>query len=213
MSDSTTLLDLIAASQSSKEITANALFDAASPGMIFGRRANATAALTFGYYGGYMWVDGVLTSVSNGTVLLSASTTNYLEATRAGVVSKNTTGFTAGRIPLYTLVTGSGSISSYTDHRITNLPVYGRLSRSVAGSSNVTLTAAEVRNDSLVFTGTLTGNINVIVPNGPQKWHVLNSTSGAFTLTIKTSGGSGIAVTQGARATLEADGTNVVNLI
>ena len=50
-----------------------------------------------------MLIDGVLTAIScNAAALaLSASTTNYVEATRAGVVSKNTTGFTAGSIPLY----------------------------------------------------------------------------------------------------------------
>ena len=112
MSNSTTLLDTISTSQSQKEVTANAMFDAASQSMIFGRRASTTTALTCGYYGGRMLVDGVLTAIANGTVALTASTTNYVEATRAGVVSKNTTGFTAGQIPLYTIVTGTASVTS-----------------------------------------------------------------------------------------------------
>ena len=40
--------------------------------------------------------------------------------------------------------------------------VAGRLSKSVAGSSNITLTTTEARNQILEFTGTLTGNINVV---------------------------------------------------
>src|SRR5690348_13016484 len=41
---------------------------------------------------------------------------------------------------------------------------FGRLSKSVAGSSNVTLTTAEARNAIHEYTGVLTGSINVIVP-------------------------------------------------
>lgn len=211
MSNSTTLLDTISSSQAQKEVTANAMFDATSQAMLFGRRASTTTALTWGFYGGAMWVDGVLTSISNGTVALTGSTTNYVEATRAGVVSKNTTGFTAGQIPLYEVVTGASSVTSYTDRRIPNTQFTGRLSKSVAGSSDVTLTAAEARNNIFVFTGALTGNINVIVPAGAQQWTVFNSTSGSFTLTVKTSGGTGTAVTQGKKAILHSDGTNVVS--
>lgn len=210
MSNSTTLLDTISASQASKEVTANAMHDAASPAMLFGRRASTTSALTWGYYGGVLWVDGVLTAIANGTVALSASTTNYVERTRAGVVSKNTSAFTPGSIPLYTIVTGVSTITSYTDHRITNFQITGRLSKSVAGSGSVTLTSAVAANQVLNFTGILTGNKTVVVPNGPQVWHVFNNTTGAYTLTIKTSAGTGIDVAQTKAVTLQADGTNVV---
>lgn len=210
MANSTTNLDTISSSQASKEVTANAFMDAASPASLFGRRASTTSALNWGYYGGPLWVDGVLTIIANGTVALSASTTNYVEATRAGVVSKNTTGFTAGSTPLYTIVTGTATITSYTDHRITNAQFTGRLSKSVAGSGSVTLTAEEARNHVLNFTGALTGNKTVVVPNGPQVWHMFNTTTGAFTLTVKTAAGTGINVAQTKAVTLEADGTNVV---
>lgn len=213
MSDSTSQIDQISSSSAQKEILINALADAMSPSALFGRRASTTTGLTWGYYGGDMLVDGVLTSISNGTVALTGSTTNYVEATRAGVVSKNTTGFTAGSIPLYTVVTnGSSQVTSYTDNRITNAQFTGRLSKSVAGSSDVTLTAAEARNNILHFTGTLTGNINVIVPAGAQIWAVNNSTSGAFSLTVKTSAGTGVAVAQSTIGIVYADGTNVVSV-
>lgn len=210
MSNSTTLLDLISASQASKEATANALSDAASPSMIFGRRASTTTALTWGYYGGRMLVDGVLTAITNGTVALTASTTNYVEATRAGVVSKNTTGFTAGSIPLYTIVTGTSTVTSYTDERSWIDPSY--LTHDVAitvTTADVTLTAAQARAEYISASGTLTGNRNVIVPNRGE-WEIYNGCAGAFTLTVKTSGGSGIVIAAGDRALLRADGTNVV---
>ena len=214
MSNSTTLLDLIAQSQSSKEVTANAMFDASSPAMLFGRRASLCSGLNWFYYGGVMVVDGVLTAISNNAaaLVLSASATNYVEATRAGVVSKNTTGFTAGSIPLYTVVTGSSTVTSYTDNRAWVQPQAMTSSASVAvTTADVTLTQAQAACQYLTTTGALTGNRNVIVPNNWQGIVFCNN-SGAFTTTFKTSGGTGIVVAQGKRAILLADGTNVVRV-
>lgn len=103
--------------------------------------------------------------------------------------------------PSTTIATGFDSFDS---------AVAGRLSKSVAGSSNVTLTASESRNAIIETTGLLTGSINVIVPTSNKLFLWYNGTTGAFTLTVKTSGGTGIAVTQGNRVWLYCDGTNVV---
>jgi hypothetical protein len=70
MASSTTHLDLIAQSQASKEVTANALFDAGSPATLFGRRASLCSGLNWFYYGGVMLVDGVLTAISNNAAAL-----------------------------------------------------------------------------------------------------------------------------------------------
>lgn len=86
-----------------------------------------------------------------------------------------------------------------------------RLSKSVAGSADVTLTTVEAGNLIMEFTGALTGNINVIVPAAARMWIVKNGTSGAYTLTVKTPSGTGIAVTQGMAMILNADAANVVN--
>lgn len=88
--------------------------------------------------------------------------------------------------------------------------IAGRLNKSVAGSADVTLTTAEARNAWHEYNGALTGNINVIVPTKNKLYHVFNNTSGAFTLTVKTSAGTGIAVTQGEKEILVCDGTNVI---
>lgn len=89
----------------------------------------------------------------------------------------------------------------------------GYLSKSVAGASDVTLTAAEADNTTFNFTGALTGNINVIFPTDERRMMVHNATSGAYTLTVKTSAGSGIAVTQGEKAWLYGDGTDVLKFV
>jgi len=119
MSSSTSNLDLLTQSQSGHYITANGLFDAASPAMLFGRRQALCSGLNWFYYGGVLLADGITTTVANNAaaLVLTASATNYIEATTAGVVSANTVGFTAGRIPLYTVVTGASSVTSYTDQR------------------------------------------------------------------------------------------------
>ncbi|ARK56315.1 hypothetical protein BOC36_24920 [Burkholderia pseudomallei] len=114
MSNSTTLLDTIATNQSNKEAVVNALLDAASPSMLWGRHASACSGLTWGYYGG--WYGGA--QINNGTLTLTASTTNYVYANAStGAVSVNTTGFPAGAIPLYTIVTGTTTATGYTDQR------------------------------------------------------------------------------------------------
>jgi hypothetical protein len=210
MSDSTTLLDTISSGQLQKEVTANALMNSASPAMIFARRASTSNGLTWGYYGGRMLVDGVLTAIINGTVSLTGSTTNYVEANAAGVVSVNTTGFTAGRIPLYTVTASSSSVSSYVDERAWVNPrhITHKASLSIT-TTDVTLTAAQARCRHIILTGTLTGNRNLIVPNSGE-WVVYNNTSGAFSVTVKTSAGTGETVAQGENRGLFADGTNVI---
>ena len=117
MANSTSNLDLLAQAQQGKEVTANALFDAASPSMLFGRRAAGCVALTWAYYGGPIIITGTPTRISNGSLSLAASSVIYVEATTTGVVSTNTTGWTAGRSPLYKITTGAASVTSYEDWR------------------------------------------------------------------------------------------------
>lgn len=88
------------------------------------------------------------------------------------------------------------------------LPAFGYLSKSVAGGTDVTLASSEYSNTIYVFTGTLTANINVIFPLVPGALIVVkNATSGAYTLTVKSSTGSGVAVGQNKTAVLFCDGT------
>ncbi|RQS20712.1 hypothetical protein [Burkholderia sp. Bp8998] len=119
MSNSSTLLDTLSATSSTKEATLNALFDAVSPLMLWGRRAATTGGLVWGYYGGtYMNPEGMVQSIPDGTLTLAASATNYIFADPVtGVVSSNTSGFPAASFPLYQVVTGTLTASSYTDVR------------------------------------------------------------------------------------------------
>ncbi len=210
MANSTTHLDTISQSQASKEVTANAFLDAASPATLYGRRASTCSGLTWGYYGGNVLINGAITQIANGTVGLTASATNYVEATpSSGAVTVNQTGFTAGRLPLYTIVTGAASVTSYTDHRLATPPTTGRLAKALS-DANTTLSASEARNQILEFTGTLTAARNIVLPLAVQEWTVFNNTTGGFGLQFIGATGTGITVAAGKRARLYADGTNVV---
>ena len=94
--------------------------------------------------------------------------------------------------------------------------IYGYAAKSVAGGSNVTLTnsnatADESRKSVLEFTGTLTGNINVLLPTVESRYIVYNNTAGSYSLTVATTGntGTGTAVVQGSHALMYSNGTFV----
>lgn len=80
------------------------------------------------------------------------------------------------------------------------------LSISVAGSSNVTLTASQAQNMIHRLTGILTGNINYIFPAAGGFFFISNETTGAFTITVKPLGGTGILIPQGTVVAIYIDG-------
>jgi hypothetical protein len=86
--------------------------------------------------------------------------------------------------------------------------------KSVAGTGNVTLTRTEALHAVFKFTGTLTGNKVVLIPHtlgSSRLISVWNATTGAFTLTIKTTaaGSTGVAITQNKVKLLFHDNVNV----
>jgi len=82
---------------------------------------------------------------------------------------------------------------------------------NVAGTGTYTLSGFELNRIAYDLIGTLTGNRIVVVPATVQQYWITNGTTGAFTLTVKTAAGSGVAVPQGGASILYCDGTNVVN--
>lgn len=76
-------------------------------------------------------------------------------------------------------------------------------------SSPYTLSGAELNRIAYNFSGVLTANMEIIVPDTIQQYWVANTTTGSYTLTVKTAGGSGVAVAQGARSILYCDGVDV----
>lgn len=109
--------------------------------------------------------------------------------------------------------------ASQSQKEVTANQAFDNFDKAIAGaisqaltSADVTLTDDQARNAIITLTGTLTGNRALIVPTRTKIYVIYNNTSGAFTATVKTSGGSGIAVPQGGRMVVYCDGTNVVAL-
>ena len=114
MADSSTNIPQLTFGMADKETQVNLLFDAASPSMIYGRNGNTSGGLNFGLLGGRF----LGASIANSVQALTASADNYLEADPVtGAVTKNTTGWTAGKIRLYKCVTNATAVTSYEDHR------------------------------------------------------------------------------------------------
>lgn len=118
------------------------------------------------------------------------------------------------------MVTGENSGTwgdkTNTNWNVIQQAVTGFEAISVAGGSQTTAlvmsnaTLSNARNMVLSFTGTITGNQTITIPDGIEKFYLLyNGTSGAFTVTFKTVSGTGITLTQGNYCFAYSDGTNV----
>jgi trimeric autotransporter adhesin len=69
------------------------------------------------------------------------------------------------------------------------------------------------KNQVLKLTGTIAGNVDVIVPDSVEKTYVVeNATSGAFTVTVKTTSGLGVTwgTTDKGKKLIYSDGTDIL---
>lgn len=78
------------------------------------------------------------------------------------------------------------------------------------------LTTAEYAKSVIVLTGALVGNQQIVLPLQLRRWLIVNATSGAFNVTVKTAAGTGVIVPQagfGAPVEVYGDGTNIYNVV
>lgn len=88
------------------------------------------------------------------------------------------------------------------------------VSLPVPGSGDFVLSGANVDRISYRFTGALTGNRRIVVPNTTQQYWCENQTTGAFALTISTPAQvSPPEVEQGETAIFSCDSVNVINAV
>jgi hypothetical protein len=73
------------------------------------------------------------------------------------------------------------------------------------------VTTADNKNRGWRFTGTLTALATITVPATHTSFVVVNDTTGGFSLTVKTSAGTGITVPNGRTAWLRCNATNILN--
>lgn len=83
-----------------------------------------------------------------------------------------------------------------------------------AGSSDVTPASTIADAMVLLLTGLLTGNINLKLPQVKRPYIIRNTTTGAFTITVKTTNGAstGVIVPQSCEGFVYSDGTNVIQV-
>lgn len=223
MANSSTNIDGVIQSQSSKEVTINAYFDASSPATVYGRRQSQCSGLTWGYYGGNVTKnDGTLGQINNGTLSLTASTTNYIVAQKSdGAVSSSTAttnwNNTADYWRLYSVVTGTATVTSYTDYRES-----GRMTGLCTGlvapvtkTGNFTLGSNEnevICNGSASITVTLPAASSWVGRKVRIKtvaaFTVVSASSNVVPLAGGAAGTAILAATAGKYAELVSDGTN-----
>jgi hypothetical protein len=76
-----------------------------------------TTGLTFAWKAFRRFDGQAMATISAGTIALTASNTNYVELGRDGTVYANVSAFTAGRLPLWTIVTGGSTITTVTNSK------------------------------------------------------------------------------------------------
>lgn len=78
-------------------------------------------------------------------------------------------------------------------------------------NANVTLSATQYAKNIITLTGALTANVQVIFPTiAGLRWKVVNNTTGSFTITCKTSAGTGFTIAQTGIQESFCDGTNLI---
>ncbi len=83
-----------------------------------------------------------------------------------------------------------------------------------AQASPYTLSGANLNRIAYQFSGTITGNMQIIVPSTIQQYWVANETdlaSDPYTIEVKTVSGTGITISRNARAILYCNGTDVID--
>ena len=131
---------------------------------------------------------------------------------------------TSASLKLTVQATGenSGTWGQFTN---TNLLI---LEQAIGGYTGVALNAttgatltfsngalSNGKDQVIRLTGTITSNVNVVIPDGVEKTYIVeNATSGAFTVTFKTSSGTGAtwSTTDKGYKIIYSDGTNVVDV-
>ncbi len=97
-----------------------------------------------------------------------------------------------------------------TDANLTifELAIARFLSLATTGGST-TLTSAQNRYPIIRLTGTLLSNATIVVRTAEKNWTFINATTGAFSVTVKTTAGTGKTLPRGRATKLYCDGTNV----
>lgn len=166
--------------------------------------------------------NGILNWITQHTTWQNAGCLYTFDATLAAAI---------GGYPVGAVLESDDGRSSYinvVDANVTNFNTtptaigvswmpYGGDAVSAAGQVGVattggttTLTAAQATRNIIIVTGALTSDANIVFPNNVvRSWVVLNKTTGNFAVRCTPSGGTSVAVSQGARDIVVSDGASM----
>jgi hypothetical protein len=139
---------------------------------------------------------GALTISPSGGTLINGSGSLVMQPADSCVLVCSGTAF-------YTVGLGRSTLFNFT-----------QLTKDVAAGGTFTLTPSEASNVIQKYTGTLAGNVTVIVPPTVQVYYIVNETVGGvsnYTVTISTGLGADAIITAGQQATLVCDSVNLFN--
>jgi len=212
-------MQTISSSQASPEVPINENFATVTPAKLYGLRQPATSGLTWGFYGGRF--NGV--AVSDGTVALTASTTNYVVAHRTtGAVTSATTTTnwlnTTTYLQLYSAVTGATTVTSYIDFRQAFGEAVGSASapdqvvNAQTGTTYNYVTGDKGKLVTHANAAPIAGALPIASTTGASWWvDVQNRGAGTLTITPTTSnidGSGSLAIAAGQGVRIVSDGTN-----
>jgi hypothetical protein len=136
---------------------------------------------------------GTLTVDTTGTALIDGSATKVFSPGDSALIAHNGTDY-------YSVGFGQSATFAFDYVEI-----------NVSGSTDYTLSGNELNRIAYQFTGVLTGDITVIVPNTVQQYWVYNNTTGGFDLSVGTASQvSPLLVVDTTRTIVYCDGTDVV---
>lgn len=139
---------------------------------------------------------GALTLSPSGGTLINGSASIVLQPTDSCMVVCSGTAF-------YTVGLGKSTLFNYT-----------QLTKDVAAGGTFTLTSSEASNVIQKYTGTLAGNVTIVVPPTVQVYYIINDTVGGvndYTITVTTGSGAVATISAGQQATLVCDSVNLFN--
>ena len=141
--------------------------------------------------------NGLLTVATSGGQLFDGSTTVSLQQGDSCFICCSGTAF-------YSVGLGKSTLFNFT-----------QLTKPVVTGS-YTLTSSEASNVIQKYTGTLTGNVTIVVPQTVQVYYVTNQTDGTvsgYTVTLSTgvAGGATATIPAGEQSILICDSVNLLN--
>ena len=86
---------------------------------------------------------------------------------------------------------------------------YGTTSVTGLTGGTVTLTPAQAAKYKISLSGTLTSALIIVMPTWTQRWQFVNSTTGGYTVIVKTASGAGVTL-QGGYQYVEGNGTDII---